>query len=206
MILPVFIFLSPPDTCVVKARFSPDQDTAVTNGNPFFLTNQSANANAYTWYANGSYVSSATDLTISPVTGVNEIELVASNGTCADTAYSYIFLDGTASVGNSNMKKQFNPPGLPMSPFCMARDKVNGYLLAGDYVLPENSSFESGTTGLIRIDENGCVIWSKSMMPNEEEVIQSIISTSDTGFLVSAFPFQSESANYPKPLLVFKLD
>jgi len=44
------------------------------------------------------------------------------------------------------------------------------------------------------------------MMPNEEEVIQSIISTSDTGFLVSAFPFQSETANYPKPLLVFKLD
>jgi gliding motility-associated-like protein len=119
-----------------------------------------------------------------------------------DTAIS----QGGTPVGNNNMKKQFNPPGLPMEPFCIARDKVNGYLLAGDYVLPENSSFESGTTGLIRIDENGCVIWSKSMMPNEEEVIQSIISTSDTGFLVSAFPFQSESANYPKPLLVFKLD
>jgi len=138
MILPVFIFLSLPDTCLAQAGFSPNQDTL--------------------------------------------------------------------SAGNSNMKKQFNPPGLPMEPFCMARDKVNGYLLAGDYVLPENSSFEPGTTGLIRIDENGCVIWSKSMIPNEEEVIQSIISTSDTGFLVSAFPFQSESSNYPRPLLVFKLD
>ncbi len=119
-----------------------------------------------------------------------------------DTAISQV---GTP-LGNNNMKKQFDPPGLPMEPFCIARDKVNGYLLAGDYVLPENSFFEPGTTGLIRIDENGCVIWSKSMIPNEEEVIQSIIFTSDTGFLVSAFPFQSESANYPKPLLVFKLD
>jgi len=138
MILPVFIFLSLPDTCLAQAGFSPDQDTV--------------------------------------------------------------------SVGNSNMKKQFNPPGLPMEPFCIAADKLNGYLLAGVYILPENSSFQPGTTGLIRIDENGCVIWSKSMMPNEEEVIQSIISTSDTGFLVSAFPFQSETVNYPKPLLVFKLD
>ena len=145
MILPFLILFSLSDTCLIQAKFSPDQDTAVT-------------------------------------------------------------LDGTASVGNSNMKKQLNPPGLPMDPFSIARDKVNGYLLAGDYVLPKNSSFEPGTTGLIRIDENGCVIWSKSMIPNEEEVIQSIISTSDTGFLVSAFPFQSESANYPKPLLVFKLD
>jgi gliding motility-associated-like protein len=44
------------------------------------------------------------------------------------------------------------------------------------------------------------------MMPYAEEVIQSIISTSDTGYLLSAFPFQAEFANYPKPLLVFKLD
>src|SRR5580700_9837801 len=98
MILPVFIFLSPRDTCLVHARFSPDQDMAVTNANPVLLTNQSVNATSYAWYANGDYVSSATDVTISPIAGVNEIELVALNGTCADTAYSYIFLDGPASV------------------------------------------------------------------------------------------------------------
>jgi gliding motility-associated-like protein len=225
MILPVFILLSLldtdcpgenaistrdlvplPDTCSVQARFSPDQDTAVTDRNPFFLTNQSVHAGSYAWYVNGSFVSSATDLTISPETGVNEIVLVASNGTCADTAHSYIILEGTASGGNSNMKKQFSATGYPLVPFCIARDRSNGYLIAGDYELPVTSTFESRTTGLIRIDENGCVLWSSSMMPYEEEVIQSIISTSDTGYLVSAFPFQAEFANYPKPLLVFKLD
>jgi len=209
MKLPVFILLSlldTPDTCLVQARFSPAQDTSVTNGNPIFLTNHSGHAGSYAWYANGSYVSSATDLTISPIIGVNEIVLVASNGTCADTAYSYIIREGTAPGGNSNIKKQFSSTGYPMVPFCMARDRLNGYLIAGDYELPVTSTFESRTTGLIRIDENGCVLWSSSMMPYEEEVIQSIISTSDTGYLVSAFPFQAEFANYPKPLLVFKLD
>ncbi len=93
-----------------------------------------------------------------------------------------------------------------MVPFCIARDKVNGYLLAGNYGYPPSSFNPSKTTGLIRIDENGCVIWSKSMTLDQEEVIQSIISTSDTGFLVSAFPFQAANANYSNLLSVFKLD
>jgi gliding motility-associated-like protein len=194
------------DTCNVQARFFPDQDVDVTSGNPIVLTNQSVNANSYSWYINGSLVSSSTDFTISPIIGVNEIYLVASNGSCQDTSYSYILRNGAVSGGNGNLKKQFRAAGYPMDPFCIARDRSNGYLIAGDYELPVTSSFESRTTGLFRIDENGCVLWSATMMPYEEEVIQTIISTSDTGYLVSAFPFQAEFANYPKPLLVFKLD
>lgn len=118
----------------------------------------------------------------------------------------FLFLAGTDCIGQNGVKKQFNPPGLPMQPFCIARDKANGYLLAGNYGHPASSFDPSKTTGLIRIDENGCVLWSKSMTPDEEEVIQSIISTSDSGFLVSAFPFQAANANYSNPLSVFKLD
>jgi gliding motility-associated-like protein len=215
-ILPVLFFLSlagtnclgevTGDTCIVRAGFSPDRDTVVADGTPFFLINQSINATSYSWYINGAGVSSATDLTLSPVAGVNEIMLVAFHGTCADTVYSYIIREAVTSGGNANIKKQFNPPGLPMDPFCIAGDKANGYLLAGDYGHPASALNPAKTTGLIRIDENGCVMWSKSMIPDEEEVIQSIISTSDTGYLVSAFPFQAANANYTNPLSVFKLD
>ncbi|HMH23732.1 MAG TPA: gliding motility-associated C-terminal domain-containing protein [Puia sp.] len=109
-------------------------------------------------------------------------------------------------AGNSNQKKQFNPPGLSMEPFCMARDKGNGYLLAGDYLLPANPSFGPKTTALIRIDENGCILWSKTMNAGEVKVVQTMISTSDAGFLFSTFPFQAQNANYSNQLQVYKLD
>lgn len=193
-------------SCGVNAKFSPGQDTVVMNGNPVLLTNQSTNAISYSWYINGSYTSPAKDLTIYPVIGVNEIMLVASNGTCNDTVYSYIIWHGADSGAAAILKKQFNPPGMAFEPFCMATDKENGYLLAGDYFLPASNTFDSKTTCLIHINEKGCVDWSKAMIAGEEEVVQSIISTSDTGFLISAFPFQAETVNYPKFLIVFKLD
>src|SRR5450432_800793 len=218
-ILPVFCFLfllnadccgqtrqSLPDPCGVHAKFSPAQDTVVINGNPVLLTNQSTNAISYSWYINGAYFSPAKDLTISPVTGVNEIMLVASNGTCNDTAYSYIIWHGAAAGSAPVLEKQFNPPGMAIEPFCMANDKANGYLFAADYFLPASNTFYSKTTCLIHINENGCVDWSKAMNAGEEKVVQSIIATSDTGFLVSTFPFQAQTDNYPKFLIVFKLD
>jgi gliding motility-associated-like protein len=192
--------------CIVNAKFSPGQDTVVMNGNPVLLTNQSTNAISYSWYINGSYASSVKDITIYPVIGVNEIMLVASNGTCSDSVSSYIIWHGADSGAAAILKKQFNPPGMSIDPFCIASDKANGYLLAGDYFPPVRDNFGLKTTCLIHINEDGCVTWSKAMTAGEEEVIQSIISTSDTGFLVSAFPFQSETANYPKFLIVFKLN
>jgi gliding motility-associated-like protein len=124
------------------------------------------------------------------------------SATCTASGRDTVVIPG----GNGNMKKHFNPPGLSMDPFCIARDKVNGYLLAGDYLLPANPSFGSKTTGLIRIDENGCIIWSRTMSAGEIKVIQTMISTSDTGFLFSTFPFQAQNANYSNQLLVYKLD
>ena len=44
------------------------------------------------------------------------------------------------------------------------------------------------------------------MVTGEVEVIQSILSTSDSGWLISAFPYQSQQNNYPNFLIVFKLD
>ncbi len=192
--------------CDVHAKFSPGQDTVVMNGNPVVLTNQSTNAISYSWFINGSYTSRATDFTIYPVSGVNEIMLVASNGTCNDTVYSYIIWHGADFDAAPVLKKQFNPPGMASEPFCMAADKANGYLLAGYYFLPSSNTFESKTTCITHINEMGCVDWSRAMTAGQEEVIQSIISTSDTGFLISAFPFQPEADNYPDFLIVFKLD
>ena len=48
--------------------------------------------------------------------------------------------------------------------------------------------------------------WAKAMVSGEVEVIQSIISTRDSGWIISAFPYQSQQNNYPNFLIVFKLD
>ena len=155
---------------------------------------------------NGIFASSQSDFTLNPSLGVNEIMLVASNGICTDTSFSYIIWDGVAAGQYRNFQKQYNPAGKAMEPFCMTNDKSNGYLLAGDYYLPSENSFVAKTTSLVHIDEKGCVDWSKAMIEGEEEVIQSAISTYDSGYLIAAFPFQSTQDNYPNELNVFKLD
>ncbi|HXB29511.1 MAG TPA: gliding motility-associated C-terminal domain-containing protein [Puia sp.] len=106
----------------------------------------------------------------------------------------------------SNFQKQYNPPDQAMEPFCITEDKSNGYLLAGDFYKPSVNNIVTRTTSLFHIDGKGCVDWSKAMTPGQEEVIQFVISTSDSGYLVSAFPFQSQQDNYPRYLNIFKLD
>ncbi len=106
----------------------------------------------------------------------------------------------------SNFQKQYNPPDQAMEPFCITEDKSNGYLLTGDFYKPSVNNIVTRTTSLFHIDGKGCVDWSKAMTPGQEEVIQFVISTSDSGYLVSAFPFQSQQDNYPRYLNIFKLD
>ena len=125
---------------------------------------------------------------------------------CSDTSFSFIIWDGNTGGQYKNFQKQFHPEGMAMEPFCMAADQISGYLLAGDFYLPEANNFISKTTCLLRIDEKGCVSWGKAMVSGEVEVIQSILSTSDSGWLISAFPYQSQQNNYPNFLIVFKLD
>ena len=194
------------DTCASMAKYSPGSDTVVTSEHPILILNQSINSNSFTWYVNDSVSSSAKDLVLNPTTGVIKIMLVASNGGCNDTAYSYVILEGNIRGQYDDFQKQYNSPGTAMEPFCFTGDKSNGYLLSGDYFIPSVNNFVSRSTSLFHIDEKGCVNWAKTMTSGQEEVIQSIISTSDSGFLISAFPFQSQQDNYPTYLNVFKLD
>jgi gliding motility-associated-like protein len=194
------------DTCGVKAKYSPGADTVVSNENPILILNQSINSNSFNWYTNDSFISAGKDLLLYPIAAVTEIMLVASNGICNDTAYSYVILNGNFSGQYNNFQKQYNPPGEAMDPFCITGDKSNGYLLTGDYYLPSENNFESKTTSLFHIDEKGCIDWSKTLTEGQEEVIQAVISTSDSGFLICAFPFQSQQDNYPRYLNMFKLD
>jgi len=105
-----------------------------------------------------------------------------------------------------NFQKQLNPPGKAMDPFCMTSDQSNGWLLAGAFYLPTVNDLIFKTTCLIHLNEQGCADWSRTMMSGQEEVIQSIISTRDSGYLISAFPYQSQQDNYPGYLHVFKID
>ncbi|HTB24242.1 MAG TPA: gliding motility-associated C-terminal domain-containing protein [Puia sp.] len=194
------------DTCSLKAIFTPGSDTVVSIGNTIILENQSLNSNSIAWFINGSFTSSQTDLIFYPSSVVNEIMLVAYNGVCTDTAYSYIILNGNVPGQYNNFQKQYHPADQAMEPFCLTNDKSNGYLLAGDYYVPSENSFVTRTTSLVHIDEKGCIDWSKSMIQGEEQVIQSAISTYDSGYLITSFPFQSSQDNYPNELNVFKLD
>jgi gliding motility-associated-like protein len=192
--------------CSVSAKYSPGNDTVISMGNPIFFENQSLNSSSFAWYLNGVFTSSQKDFTLNPALGVNEIMLVSSDGICSDTSFSFIIWDGIASVQYENFQKQYHPTGMAMEPFCMAIDRNKGYLFAGDYYLPDANNFISKTTCLVHIDGKGCVNWAKAMISGEVEVIQSIISTGDSGYLVSAFPYQSQQSNYPNYLIVFKLD
>jgi gliding motility-associated-like protein len=194
------------DTCVSLSKYSPGNDTVVLSDNPLLFINQSKNSNSFIWNVNGSFSSSQKDLVVKPSAGVTEVMLIASNGICSDTSFSYVILDGIFPGQYCNYQKQYNPLGKAMEPFCLTEDKQNGYLLAADYYLPSQNDLELRTTALVHINEQGCVDWSKAMTEGEEEVIQSIISTSDSGYLISAFPFQAQQDNYPKFLNVFKLD
>jgi gliding motility-associated-like protein len=192
--------------CSVIAKCSPAGDTVVSNSNPIIFENQSLNSSAVAWYVNGLFAASSENLTVSPVTGVNEIMLVASGGTCSDTIYTYVFLEGASPVQSSYFQKQYNPKDKAMEPFCLTDDKSNGYLLAGDYYIPSVNNTVTRTSTLVHVDENGCIDWSKAMVEGEEQVIQSVISTHDSGFLITSFPFQSTQDNYPSQLNVFKID
>src|SRR5450631_1598143 len=194
------------NTCSVRAKYLPAKDTTVTNGNPILFVNQSINASSSEWFVNGMPVSPGVNLTYRPAIGVNEIKLIVSNGICMDTAYSYVIWDGIIPGQYSNLQKQFHPPGNAMEPFCMTGDQAGGWLLAGSYYIPSANNFETQSSSLFHINDKECVDWAKSMKPDEPEVIQSMIPTSDSGFLISAFPFQSQQDNYPNDLHVYKLD
>src|SRR6202035_3621326 len=147
--------------CSLKAKYFPGNDSVVSNGSPIFFENQSLNSNSFSWFINGVFASSQKDFTFNPSLGVNEIMLVASNGICTDTSFSYIIWDGVAAGQYRNFHKQYNPGGMAMEPFCMASDQSRGYLLSGDYYLPAANNFVSKTTCLVHIDEKGCVNWAR---------------------------------------------
>ncbi|HVY76231.1 MAG TPA: gliding motility-associated C-terminal domain-containing protein [Puia sp.] len=106
----------------------------------------------------------------------------------------------------SVLERQISIAGDPIDPFCMVRDRNDGYLLAATYTAQTSDIFAARTTAFIHLDKNGCVDWSESLPPGRVEVIQAMIATSDGGFLVSSFPHQDQTQNYPRFLILFKLD
>jgi gliding motility-associated-like protein len=192
--------------CSVKAGYFPDRDTVVQDGNDLLMANRSSNANSYEWFINDVLVSRDRDLQVHPSAGVSKIMLVATNGTCRDSIYSFVIRNGIYPDQYNSFQKRYNPAGKSMEPFCMASDKSGGYLVAANYYTGSENNFVTKSTALLHINEKGCVDWARSMTEGMQQVIQAILPTADSGFLVSAFPFQSQQDNYPNELNVFKLD
>lgn len=103
-------------------------------------------------------------------------------------------------------KKQFTLAGNDLEPYFLATAKPGGFLIAGNYNVMGTNTVSPKTTCFIRVDENGCVQWARSLKTGEAQAVQYIIATSDGGFLISMFPFQAQNANYPTSLIVLKLD
>ncbi|MGB3947863.1 MAG: M43 family zinc metalloprotease, partial [Bacteroidia bacterium] len=86
-------------TCPVLSSFTLSSNI-ISPGDNVTFTNTSINGTSYQWYIDGVTQSSATNFNYTfPTAGGFMVSLVASNGTCSDTFYSYI------SVGQCNSKE-----------------------------------------------------------------------------------------------------
>src|SRR5258707_12218743 len=70
------------------------------------------------------------------------------------------------------LKKQFRLAGNDLEPYFLANAGTNGFLIAGNYMLRAINTAAQKTTCFIRADENGCVLWARSLMTGEAQVVQ----------------------------------
>lgn len=171
--------------CGVKAAFDPAGDTIITSS--FFqpFTNKSVNATSFNWIINGIlylYNSGPTiNLTFS--VGVNEIKLVARNGTCTDTAVAYYFNSGIAPENRKNVTGRYGLPSVTDIPTTIAGLESGGFLLGG-YTYNKNKAQE--TSGLlIKVKDSGCVEWTKIIEATNSGTITRILTLKDGGFIIS---------------------
>ncbi len=169
--------------CGLHADCTPEQDTTITTGT-LTLKNTTIGADSYEWIDKtfSSFPSPNQDLVIYPSVGVSLVRLVAHKGNCSDTADRYIVVNGTPPASNAHNTAAYGQPGIDNAVQCIAADPTDGYLLAGT-TGGDIFGDISGRPYLVRVSENGCILWSRLINSYTSRVL-SVLPMPGGGFAV----------------------
>jgi hypothetical protein len=124
------------NSCGVNASFTPANDTTLNTGQDITFTNTSLNADSYEWIVDVYNHYYTTDYQFVPSVGVTQVLLVAHQGTCTDTAITYVVRNGTAPTDEKRMNISY---GLPNT-----EEWVSGIQRAGNYIWIANFTDRNG--------------------------------------------------------------
>ncbi len=99
----------------------------------------------------------------------------------------------TDSNGDSLWSKTIGGPSNE-SAYSVIESDIGGYIVVGDSGVGDHHA-GGGDLWLLKIDENGDLLWSKTFGGGGSDGGRSIFSTEDGGFVVSGFKSKSDSVN-----------
>lgn len=183
---------TPYGPCNVVAGFTPNNDSILpsnTFSRNIIFTNTSINATSIIWYLNGIIWGHNNTLNIFINTaGTYEIKLVAINGTCSDTMVSYIIYAGLQPANRDNIKAFYGFPAIDDNSNALISTFDGGYLIGGETQLrgqQEHTLHYHGSDGFLqKIDESGCIKWTKILESTFSGSIFKILQLKDSNYAV----------------------
>jgi gliding motility-associated-like protein len=173
--------------CGVVASFTPSDDSVINlyDGN-IQLQSTSINATSLKWYVNDLYTfNTSPQFHYSLQTGTYKIMLVASNGTCSDTAYAYYFCPGTPHGIDSVHTNVYGFSFTDEEGTCIDNTAEGGYILGGSSYHLGINSITIQNSYLVKTRKSGCIDWSKFIeMPYSSGSVTSVLGCADSSILV----------------------
>jgi gliding motility-associated-like protein len=175
--------------CGVRASFTPAaKDSIFTDEMLVWFESTSTNATSLKWYMNGFLITETQAFNYAfNISGLYEIMLIASNGSCSDTSIAIYVLTGNQPPNRDNIKVNYGFPFLENNATSLVAGNGGGYLAGGyvsDVLAPNGAAyFESGM--LIKIKESGCAEWTKTLRRDFYTRVGPMIALKDSGFLVT---------------------
>ena len=173
------------NACGVVARFTPQGDSVVGEGNVMEFQNASTNATSYKFFIDGYAISENTTLYYGFNVGLHHVKLVAYNGSCTDTAVSYFFNPGLQPTDRNNIKAYYGLPSIDDYATSFVASKEGGYLMAGYTNDQFHSRPENGL--LVKIAESGCIEWSKTMEAQFSGRVYKILQLKDGSYSILGY-------------------
>lgn len=178
--------------CDVKSSFTPFSTNVVQVGSALNITSNSTNATSLTWIVNGLYYSSNATIDISTLpenTGVYQVQLIARNGTCSDTAQCTFVVTGTPPA-DSVFKIGMGQEAVQATPKGLTPTADSGFVVLAQ-IPPQGSVEEGRRVYVIKLSRTGCIQWSRQLYrislasPNTD--VYSVQQTKDGGFIVLGY-------------------
>ena len=181
--------ISPINDCGVTANFTPSNDSVILA--PYFsitFVNTSVNADGVTWFIDGLYQGTSNSINETwNKPGVYEIMIVAAKGSCRDTMRRYIILPGSQPPNRDNFFSRYGFPAINDNSSAFTSARTGGYLIGG-YTFNQDHGYTKTENGmLIKIQESGCIDWSRTMNAQWGGKIEYVKGLSDGSFVVSGY-------------------